>query len=624
VGVQPTVLAEPKAHSNRTTQQADNDGTRAIGAEALAPVSADHYQLERELGRGGMGRVSLAFEARLQRVVAVKELLRGGPAAEVRFAREALVTARLQHPAIVPVYEAGRWPSGQPFYAMKLLAGRPLGELLRSCPTLETRLALVKHLIPVSEAVAYAHQQRVLHRDLKPDNIIVGDFGETVVIDWGLAKIVDGSVEPAADEDDEAAPELPPDRPSARQAIAGTRAGTRMGTLGYASPEQTAGRPVDERTDVYALGATLYEVLVGTPPRVLAGFFTDGSDDEQDFPAGLPAALVAVCRRALALSRDDRHSSALAFRDDVEAALERRSAELLVHETLRKVDALETAVAGRDRLALYTLFGACRFGFEQALARYPDDEDARIGLVRAMSAMVSVEVSARDPIAARAILSGMSQPPSALVDAVVGLEREVAAERTKHEELVSLGARHDARTGRGPRLFLSTVIGASWTIAPLVAILLEPIGYPHYIFVNAMFLVGLSAIGWTMRDLVRSTAINRAILGGALALHVVQIVMYVGNMALGIPMERTDVQHLLLWSVFAAGMAPILDMRMFVPSATFAAGFVVAARHPEARRWIMSAGNLFLTLTALWAWRPGAAERPIVTLPSKPPSEPPR
>src|SRR5262249_6314193 len=112
---------------------------------------------------------------------ALKELLRGGGVAEERFVCEALLTARLQHPSIVPVYEAGRWPTGEPFYAMKLVSGRSLADVIRQARTLDARLSLLPHVLAVAEAMAYAHSEHIIHRDPKPANILVGDFGETVV-----------------------------------------------------------------------------------------------------------------------------------------------------------------------------------------------------------------------------------------------------------------------------------------------------------------------------------------------------------------------------------------------------------------------------------------------------------
>jgi len=224
---------------------------------ALPVVSPDLYAREGEVARGGMGRIMAARDRRLGRAVALKELHQESASSARRFVREALVTARLQHPSIVPVYEAGRWPEGVPFYAMKMVSGRSLDAVIRSTPTLAGRLALLPHVIAVAEAIAYAHSERIIHRDLKPANVLVGSFGETVVVDWGLAKDLS---RPAGD--DPSAERLP--------VVSGTDAtivGTVLGTPHYMPPEQARGEGVDERADVYALGAILYYLMTGAPPH---------------------------------------------------------------------------------------------------------------------------------------------------------------------------------------------------------------------------------------------------------------------------------------------------------------------------------------------------------------------
>src|SRR5262249_38640921 len=124
------------------------------------------------------------------REVAIKEVL--SPAMRARFEREVAITARLQHPAIVPIYEAGTWPNGTTFYTMRLVSGGTLQDAIARTATLEDRLALLPKVIAVTEALAYAHEHGVIHRDLKPGNVLTGEHGETVVIDWGLAKQIDG------------------------------------------------------------------------------------------------------------------------------------------------------------------------------------------------------------------------------------------------------------------------------------------------------------------------------------------------------------------------------------------------------------------------------------------------
>ncbi len=186
----------------------------ARAAAALPVEDSSRYELEGVHARGGLGRVVRAHDRLLHRTVAIKELLQRTPSAQARFMREALITARLQHPGIVPVHEAGRWPSGDPYYSMKLVSGRTLKELIQERKSLDERMALLPHVLAVAEAIAYAHSQGVIHRDIKPANVVVGDFGETVVVDWGLAKDLSGSGEREANGDGEA--EVEHDRPRCR------------------------------------------------------------------------------------------------------------------------------------------------------------------------------------------------------------------------------------------------------------------------------------------------------------------------------------------------------------------------------------------------------------------------
>jgi serine/threonine protein kinase len=156
-----------------------------LSAEDLPAFQGTHgnYDLGAEIARGGMGRIVEARDRRQDRPVALKFLLRPDAVSAKRFAREAWITGRLQHPSIIPLYESGRWETGEPFFAMKLVRGASLAEVLRSKGTYEERIALLPHLVALTEALAYAHVEGVVHRDLKPSNVLVGAFGETVVID---------------------------------------------------------------------------------------------------------------------------------------------------------------------------------------------------------------------------------------------------------------------------------------------------------------------------------------------------------------------------------------------------------------------------------------------------------
>jgi len=289
-------------------------GVRSADASSLAVVDRERYAIEGEFARGGMGRILSARDVRLGRPVAVKELqMRTG--AE-RFVREALVTARLQHPAIVPIYEAGRWPDGVPFYAMKLVSGRSLAALIAEAKGLSARLALLPHLLAVADAVAFAHSKRIVHRDLKPANVLVGAFGETVVVDWGLAKELGGTEDAA-----EAGSARPPDGDGGHDE---TIAGSVLGTPQYMAPEQARGEAVDERADVYALGAMLYYLLVGAPARggttvreVLAAAVSERPVPVQEREPDAPSDLAAIVGKAMEPDPALRYASAREMAEDL-------------------------------------------------------------------------------------------------------------------------------------------------------------------------------------------------------------------------------------------------------------------------------------------------------------------
>jgi WD40 repeat protein len=281
----------------------------SVGVESLPNVGDEAYARRGEIARGGLGRIVEATDKRLKRVVALKELRRHTPEAAARFVREALVTARLQHPGIVPIYEAGRWPDGEPFYAMKLVSGTSLADAITAGANLDERLALLPRVTAVADTIAYAHVQRVIHRDLKPHNVMCGDFGETVVIDWGLAK-------------DLAAPEEPEAKaPSGQESGSDqTVEGTVMGTPAYMPPEQARGEAVDERADVYAIGALLYHVLAGVAPyRASAeqGVLAGPPPALETVVVGVPRDLVAIVTKAMAREPSARYPSAREMAEDL-------------------------------------------------------------------------------------------------------------------------------------------------------------------------------------------------------------------------------------------------------------------------------------------------------------------
>ncbi len=287
-----------------TRERESDDRTLPLGAEAQAPAAqrdtelveeGERYHVEEELARGGMGRVLVARGERLGRTVAIKTVLDPAPDLLARFEREAKVTARLQHPGIVPVYGAGKSADGTPFYAMKLVSGRPLDQVISEASDLRQRLALLPNVIAIADALAYAHSEKVIHRDLKPSNVLVGRYGETVVVDWGLAQDLSQKSGPPAGAE---------------------------GTPAYMPPEQARGQPTDERADVYAIGAVLYQLLSGAPPYRAHDETSAGWNEvrarvihgpptplDERAPA-LPPPLLTIVSRAMSRQPADRYATA--------------------------------------------------------------------------------------------------------------------------------------------------------------------------------------------------------------------------------------------------------------------------------------------------------------------------
>jgi serine/threonine protein kinase len=305
------------------------DHLRAVADEP--DLSGTRYQLAEPVGRGGMGRVYRARDTGLDRYVALKILHTAEAGEADRLIAEAKILARLEHPGIVPVHDAGTLPDGRVFCAMKLVRGTRLDALARDTADLPERLRIFQR---ICETVAFAHAHGVLHRDLKPQNIMVGSFGEVLVLDWGIASQItrtaigpddtasqadsNASANPNANPNAAAteqyekpdAPDTVSPAPDTADAVspatdAGpTARGARIGTPGWMAPEQEQGRTasITERTDVFGLGAILRE-LVETAPR------------EQG--AKPPARLRAIIERATAAQPADRYPDVPTLADDV-------------------------------------------------------------------------------------------------------------------------------------------------------------------------------------------------------------------------------------------------------------------------------------------------------------------
>ncbi|HEY2761107.1 MAG TPA: serine/threonine-protein kinase, partial [Pirellulales bacterium] len=322
----------PTSPDSRAVKQ----GSATYGSSEKQEAEAGgRFRPLRPWREGGLGKVSIALDEELHREVALKEIKSRhatNKQSQDRFLLEAEITGSLEHPGIVPVYGMGRYHDGRPYYAMRFVHGDSLEEAIHRYHRASERGAqdpseravefreLLTRFIAVCNAIAYAHSRGVLHRDLKPGNILLAKYGETLVVDWGLAKVAGQTDQIAL-----TSGEMPLELPSGSQS-APTRLGSVIGTPGYMSPEQADGRLdlLGPPTDIYSLGATLYCVLAGVSP------FTDSALDalldkvkRGEFPpprsvdSQIPRPLEAICLKAMSRRRDDRYATASALADDL-------------------------------------------------------------------------------------------------------------------------------------------------------------------------------------------------------------------------------------------------------------------------------------------------------------------
>jgi len=329
-------------------------------AEAAPDGEADTFQPAQQkyaigapIGKGGMGEVFLATDRDLRRQVAMKLLRKdvgGGRDQLLHFVAEAQATSQLEHPGIPPVHDIGTTGDGRPWFTMKLMRGRTFREILHDLRLGREEVEreytlhrLVSILERICEALHFAHERGVLHRDIKPDNVMLGDYGEVHLMDWGLAKVGadSGEIDTARVE-------------SGLE----TQYGSLKGTLPYMSPEQMLGQTdlLDSRTDIYALGCLLYEMLTLHPAfdptdaemivKVQMGDFPDVAERNDD--RSVPESLAAICRKAMAKEREERFGNASEMREALRAWLDGRAERERRHEEAEKL-----AAQGKDAAAKY-------------------------------------------------------------------------------------------------------------------------------------------------------------------------------------------------------------------------------------------------------------------------------
>ncbi len=417
-------------------------------APSRAPDGRD-FVLTTRLGEGGMGLVWLARQISLDRDVAIKELR--GEAASAHTRRALLVEARatgaLEHPNIVPVHALGIDETGAPLLVMKRVEGASLADLLadpehRAWADLETRhgdrlAAQIDVLARVADALHFAHARRYVHRDVKPENVMIGSFGEVYLLDWGLALRLD------AISDQE------------RSSIA------IVGTPGFMAPEMVMGRVEDvtPRTDVYLLGATLHAVLTGRPRHTGGNLrqvlVAAAASEPVSYASAIPAELAALCNRATDVDPGRRPASAAAFREALALFVRHRGSQRLAEEALARLEGLAGATVGEgsERVSQDPDTAAalveCRFAFTQALRDWPANPVASHGLAACLRRMIDAELGRKSPEAAEELARQLEPPDPEIARRIAQVRAEIAesrrfedaARREEHERDRTVGAR---------------------------------------------------------------------------------------------------------------------------------------------------------------------------------------
>jgi tRNA A-37 threonylcarbamoyl transferase component Bud32 len=465
--------------------------------------------VEGVIGRGGMGVVQVARQRALDREVAVK---RPRPENELRstsiasLLAEARIQGALDHPNIVPIYALGRDAEDLPALVMKRLVGVSWRALILDPhhpawpKDANDQLAFhLEALMQVCNAVHFAHSRGVIHRDIKPGNVMIGAFGEVYLLDWGLAY--------RPDPDEAADPAI-------------------VGSPAYLAPEMLngSGPHITSLTDVYLLGATLHEVLMGKVRHrgeTVVEVLYDASESAPfDYPPTAPAELAALCNRATSGDPSARPESALAFRKAIAEFLEHRGSIALAEaaatrfmELCAKGDAAPVGISPAPERAaqIRRLYVEASFGFKQALLAWEGNQAARDGFEALWTWMIEYELLHRNVDAAAALLAEIEKPAAQIVARIEALRAELALEREELLRLRGVARDHDPLFLSRPRIYMFMGTGLLVITIVLVVQRLRPDGPSHedMIITTGGILFALVAGLMARRKVVLSTQFNR-------------------------------------------------------------------------------------------------------------------
>lgn len=612
-----TIAARPQATIEPRSSPTEMGAALSLFA-ARGALASSVLETQEELGRGGMGAVHRAQELLMGRSVAVKTLLpqMTDERHAVKLLREAWVTGVLEHPNIVPIYTIAQTEEGRPVIVMRHIEGERWSRLMHDEQQVRQRFGAhdllewnLRVLMHVCNAVDYAHSRGILHRDLKADNIMIGAFGQVYLVDWGVAACLER--DPSG-----RLPSLEPDEGM-------------VGTPRYMAPEMLGGHSQLQgpHTDVYLLGAILYQILHGTPPHrggTLLEIVSSILTSRPRFSSEQPA-LQKICQQAMAAEPAERHASAEALRRAVEECLRQRGSTRLSMEARQRLDVFLAELrreGRRDMTQLYRLFGECRFGFRAALDSWAGNQDAAAGLRAAQTQLVEVHLQQGDLQSAQALLAEVAEPPAALCAKLERLKREQSAEEQRLEALRRVAEQHNPEVGRGTRVIFVLVMGLVWAASPYFSKLLglqPPLeGFWNALQFDGAFLLILVVLGIVRRRQVFATAFNRSCYQTLVFLIVCQALVVVSGELLQLQPAQTTGLHFFLWTVILGMVSIFISARLWPSTLFYLAAFFWVVVQSEHRFLAMSLVNLFLMGNILLIWIPGRGAPPEVARPGSP------
>jgi serine/threonine-protein kinase len=549
-----------------------------------------------------MGVVHAAEQVSLGRTVAVKTLKPGvASSAALDLLREAWVTGSLEHPNIVPVHYLTVDNTGVPSIVLKRIEGvewsRVVADPVEVGRRFDTDDLLAWNLgilMQVLNAIRFAHRHGIVHRDIKPGNVMIGDYGEVYVVDWGIAVSL---------RDDD----------SGRLPLA-SHANQLAGTPSYMAPEmlgRDGSPPVSERTDVYLAGAVLYELIAGHPPHrgsdalaVIASVIAS----QPEFPSNAPPELARICVRAMHEDPAQRFESIDALRTAIQRYLAHRGSSQLADRARERLDELLASISDGSREQTYRLFGACRYGFRDALTIWPENESARRGLERAVVAVAEYELAADRPHTAMSLL-GELDTPHALYDTA-----RVAAERQARnvEQAQQLRRIHDRRIGARTRMVVAAGFGGAFCVVPLLLASfpsLRDTGHAGHVVTNSLVIAAIAAVWWWARDSLNATLLNQRLAGSLMFLFFAQGVVAIGVWLARIDPEVNYVTNLVLAFALSGLGSIAIDRRLWPVAAGYLVAFLVASYDARTTLYAASAANAVFTAVAIWRWRPSTLPR---------------